>query len=398
MLARAAKLYQTVPTLLVFALPATDKGEPVAGIFNFLTKEFATCSIAALHWLSYFNKGKILEDARGSRLDLSADAVDAQVEALLSLGFLTELGTQEHSKYVNYSENWEWDALAGAFHFSALNNEFMTLDQSTSSQIQKLATVQQPELFWVPSQDGALKLPSLSNSAAQDHLNLLAKRRTNRTSAHHILELQELGDCLFSAFGICGHVQTASGRLPLSLAPSGGARNPYEPYVIVRRCNGLESGIYHYSAYTHELDLVGRLPIDFSAAQLLANQDWAEEMAAVVIMVAVLERTMWKYQDSNAYRVLLIEAGHRAQNFMTTATQLGLTACPTAALAHEQIQSLLNLSNTLLHAPVYAVTLDKSQSNTDEFHPNPIYASTFANQTPELAQRFSESIEQPIPR
>jgi SagB-type dehydrogenase family enzyme len=389
-LGRAVKSYQTVPTLLIFALPATNKGESVAGIFNFLTKDFATCSIEALHWLSFFIESKVLVDARNSRPDLSIDDVDSQVEALLNLGFLTELGTQEHSKYVNYSENWEWDALAAAFHFSVLNNEFMTLDQSSTSQIQKLETVKQPELFWAPSRDTALKLPSLERSAAREHLGLLVKRRTVRTSANYTLELQDLGDCLFSAFGICGFVQTAAGKLPLSVAPSGGARNPYEPYVIVRRCKELEPGIYHYSASTHELDFVRSLPEDFSAAQLLANQDWAEDMAAVVIMVAVLERTMWKYQDSNAYRVLLIEAGHRAQNVMTTATELGLTACPTAALAHEQIQTLLSLSNTLLHVPVYAITLDKSLPNKDEIVSNPMLASDLAKQSSMPKLQFSK--------
>ena len=37
------------------------------------------------------------------------------------------------------------------------------------------------------------------------------------------------------------------------MTPSGGARNPYEAYVFARKVDGLEAGIYHYSALDHDL-------------------------------------------------------------------------------------------------------------------------------------------------
>ena len=67
-------------------------------------------------------------------------------------------------------------------------------------------------------------------------------------------------------------------------------------------------------------------------------------MPCIIFLVAYLERTMWKYSDSNAYRVVLIEAGHIGQNIMLAATQAGLSACPTAALAHSAIKDLLGLT------------------------------------------------------
>ena len=57
---------------------------------------------------------------------------------------------------------------------------------------------------------------------------------------------------------------------------------------------------------------------------MVHNQEWADPMVAMIILVAILERTTWKYHDPNAYRVVLIEAGHIAQNIMLACTERGL--------------------------------------------------------------------------
>ena len=96
-----------------------------------------------------------------------------------------------------------------------------------------------------------------------------------------------------------------------------------------------------------------RLP---KLSELVGGQDWADEMPCVIVLCASLERTMWKYDDPNAYRVVLIEAGHIGQNIMLAATRNGLSACPTAALNHATIRECVSLKR-LTDAPVYALTL-----------------------------------------
>ena len=91
-------------------------------------------------------------------------------------------------------------------------------------------------------------------------------------------------------------------------------------------------------------------------SELVGGQDWADEMPCMILLCASMERTMWKYDDPNAYRVILIEAGHIGQNIMLAATQHGLTACPTAALSHSAIRECISM-NKLTDAPVYALTL-----------------------------------------
>jgi SagB-type dehydrogenase family enzyme len=368
-LADSATLH-TSSSLLAFAVPPDQDGDTNVGLYDYLTKTFATCSINILHWLSFFSAGQTLERAKKQHSSIDQQAIEDQIGTLLELGFLAKEGTARHSQNEDFRKRWAWDALAGAFHFSILNNEFMTIEQSTEFQLKKLDTEPVPELFWSPSGSEKTTLPSLADSPAGELLSVLAKRRTNRTSAKHVLTLQEIGDCLFSAFGITCHVKTPVALLPLSLAPSGGARNPYEPFLIIRRCQDLASGVYHYSGLKHEVTLLRKLPEGFSIAELLGGQDWAEDMAAVIFMVVNFDRSMWKYQDSNAYRVILIEAGHRAQNLMATAATHGLTACPTAALAHAKVHDVLGISDSVLQSPVYALTLDKALPNQDELIAN----------------------------
>ena len=118
----------------------------------------------------------------------------------------------------------------------------------------------------------------------------------------------------------------------------------------------MRPGIYHYCAFDHTL---GRLDTDEmpSPSELMGGQEWADEMPCVIVLCALLERTMWKYEDANAYRVVLIEAGHIGQNLMLAATRRGLSACPSAALNHSRISKAISSGNRFTHSPIYALTL-----------------------------------------
>ena len=87
-------------------------------------------------------------------------------------------------------------------------------------------------------------------------------------------------------------------------------------------------------------------------------------MPIVIFLIAVLERVTWKYSDPNAYRVVLIEAGHIAQNMMLACTNNELTACPTAALNHSEISEVLGLT-AITQTPVYALLVGKPGENHD---------------------------------
>ena len=334
----------------VIAVP--NSGQVV--FYNFLLRKAAFCSTDALYWFTYLNEWTAFDKIVDDHPHLEGQTIREELGKLVEIGLLNRENAKNTEFENQYIENWEWGLAAAIFHFSVQNGQFMNPAEAAKMQADKAKIKPSPELFWCNTQN-SVTLPSRLDSPIEELLELMSCRRTNRTLASPKISLRQLSDCLYSGLGITGKVATPHGYLPLSMTPSGGARNPYEAFILARNVEGLAPGFYHYSAMEHTLALT-KEGIPNSPAEYLAKQEWADEMPAIIFLVAVLERTMWKYPDPNAYRVLLIEAGHIGQNIMLAASAHGLSACPTAALNHDLISCALDLSN-ITHVPVYSLTL-----------------------------------------
>jgi SagB-type dehydrogenase family enzyme len=129
------------------------------------------------------------------------------------------------------------------------------------------------------------------------------------------------------------------GRLPITMTPSGGARNPFELYVYARKVAGLKTGFYHYAALARDLGLVRAGRVD--VPEMLGGQQWPAQASAIVFLVAHFPRTMWKYHLPMAYRIVMMEAGFICQNIALAATYHGLSAVPSGALKESVIESYL---------------------------------------------------------
>jgi len=284
---------------------------------------------------------------------MTAETLDESLNELVEVGALTTRGSNQALREEEFDDAWAWGIPAAMLHFGVQNNNYLSLEEAEEKQVAKLDTSRAPDLYTDNSgyEDVVPLVNNLGNSAM---LSLMAKRRTIREVSSQPVQVNDIADCLFAGLGIIGTTANCTGELPLSMTPSGGARNPFEAYVYVNRVDGLASGAYHYSAIDHSLGSVrphnGLLP----AGDLVGNQDWMNEMACVIFLVGQLERSMWKYDDANAYRVVLIEAGHIAQNIMLAATEHNLTACPSAALAHEKVNDCFRLKG-IATAPIYAL-------------------------------------------
>jgi SagB-type dehydrogenase family enzyme len=365
---------QTSPA--IFAIPVARTGDTPAtvGIYEFFSKSFAYCPIETLYWLSYFMNPRTLAETKRDHLTYSEQSLDTEIAALVDANFLIDAESACGKSCDDYRTRWKWDITTAAFHFTVLNNSFCTPEESIDKQLVKLVNEPQPQFHWSPGTGVKVALPRLKSEVSIEMLRLLASRRTVRHGGGGMIDFGDLSSCLVASFGIVSHVKSTTGYLPLTMTPSGGARNPYEAFVVVKRCESVAPGVYRYCANEHVLELVRPSVPEDSVAHFFQDQQWFDEMAVIVVMVAVLERTMWKYQDPNAYRVLLMEAGHKAQNFMIMATHLGLTSCPTAALAHDELAGFLMLEDKLMQVPIYAFSLNASAPNTDEIVPNPVFA------------------------
>jgi SagB-type dehydrogenase family enzyme len=311
--------------------------------YNFLQKQAFECGAALLEALDAFESWS------------EADRNDPDVSALMEVGALVEDAGKAAALEQEFLNTWNWGIPAAMMHFSVQENEFLSSSQIEEKQIETASHTPSPPLYL--GNEG-LETHTFENPLRGDRalLDLMSRRRSNRDVGNRPVSIRDLSEILFSGMGITGFTQNCVGTLPLKMTPSGGARNPYEAYVVARNVEGLAPGIYHYSALEHSLGKLKAAPLN-ALGSLVGGQEWADQMACVIFLSAFMDRTMWKYDDPNAYRVVLIEAGHIGQNMMLVGTEKGITVCPTAALSHEPLFNLLELPSRVTCAPIYALAL-----------------------------------------
>jgi len=112
--------------------------------------------------------------------------------------------------------------------------------------------------------------------------------------------------------------------------PSGGSVYELELYPVITRCSGLDSGLYHYDAHRHELELVR--PVDHYAVRRMlrvASQGSTTGVLPQVLLVvaARVGRVMWKYEGMG-YAVVLKNTGVLYHALAETSSAMGLAGCP----------------------------------------------------------------------
>lgn len=294
-----------------------------------------------------------LFDGRYPRADVAGALV-----ALLDIGLLLVEGTPDAKLDERVAREWEWGACAGHFHFAVKNAAYAPPEAVREWMQARIASTPLVDLS-ISHGDAGIALPAPPGS--EPVLATMRRRRSSRAFEPDMpLPIAALADCLFSGFGVVGfieHESAGAGRLPLTMTPSGGARNPYEAYVAVRNVSTLAPGVYHYAAVDHTLARVDApgsgLP---GLHELLGGQEWFAHAGVVLLLAASFRRTSWKYPHPGALRVVLIEAGHIAQNVLLCATRHGLAAAPTCAISDGVAERICGL-DPVTQAVVYAVAL-----------------------------------------
>ena len=182
---------------------------------------------------------------------------------------------------------------------------------------------------------------------------LARERRTWRRFSSAPVAVNELASVLGLSVGVQKWVRVGGRNLPLKTSPSGGARHPIEAYVVVRNVRGLAKGLYHYHAGQHAMERLGRAPSAARLASYMPASEYFLGASALVFFTAVLERQLWRYPYSRAYRAALIEAGHVGQTFCLAATALKLAPFSLMGLVDALIERDLGIdgiSETVLYA------------------------------------------------
>jgi len=270
--------------------------------------------------------------------ELGAEAdVGVMLEAFAEHGLVQKESAGEH--------RWPWqDWTPGAafFHFSTRDGHYGRSPIEHDRRLRQKAILDPPPPSTKRVEGPRVGLPLAKVDGALDPA--LLGRRTWRRFGATALTLHSLATLLQRTWGV-QHRGRVPGQGPIVLktAPSGGARHSIEAYVIARRVDGLDAGVYHYDAATHELARLGEPVRREALSHALAGQDYFVNAGALVIMTAVFARAMWRYPFSRAYRTVLAEAGHHGQTFCLLATALELAPFCTMAFRDSELEAIIGV-------------------------------------------------------
>lgn len=202
----------------------------------------------------------------------------------------------------------------------------------------------QPPLVKAPmAQDGNRILPKDFSELPMLHNlpQLIESRRSARIYTQEEMSLTQLSFLLWA----CQGIKSIRGKsyATLRTVPSGGARHPFETYLMVRKVEGLKPGAYHYLPMEHALEFLHEVEdMDAKINESLCEQSWAAKANVVFYWSIVPYRAEWRY-GIYAHRVALMDAGHMAENLYLACSGIGLGCCAIGAFSDELCNRLFSL-------------------------------------------------------
>lgn len=173
-----------------------------------------------------------------------------------------------------------------------------------------------------------------------DTVALFRDRHSSRVYTGESMSLLQLSFLLWATQGI----KDIRGKsyATLRTVASGGARHPFETYLIVSNVEGLAPGRYHYLPMEHAVEFLGAVDNENAIAESLCFQNWALKANVIFYWSMVAYRAEWRY-GIFAHRTALMDAGHVGENLYLAAEAAGLGCCGIAAFHHESCCRLFEL-------------------------------------------------------
>lgn len=193
-----------------------------------------------------------------------------------------------------------------------------------------------------------LPAPSLPDRSLEDVLR--ARRSLSNVAAGFgsgSMRLEQLAAILGWSYGITGEIRGARPQdpvQPLRAAASAGALYPLELYVVAHNVELLPGTLYHYGVRDHNLEVLrgGSCWDEFMGA--MTSQSVCSSAAAVLVITAVLERSVTKYFQ-RGYRMAMNDAGAALQNLYLTTCASGLTGCALGGFYDDALGNFLGIDN-----------------------------------------------------
>jgi SagB-type dehydrogenase family enzyme len=179
-------------------------------------------------------------------------------------------------------------------------------------------------------------LPPIAADFSANLGEVITGRRSAKSFSGREMGYQELAFILERSAGV-----TEPTRL-LRAYPSAGAMYPLEVYVVALAVKGCEHGLYHYSVHEHSLRQIRAGDYRDRLAEVLFADGLVTTASAAVVLSAVFHRGQIKYGE-RSYRMVLIEAGHLAQNVLLSAAAQRTGSVPVGGFLDDELNEMLGL-------------------------------------------------------
>lgn len=207
-----------------------------------------------------------------------------------------------------------------------LKSNFNLLNNIETDQKQKLP--QPPLQKFVEEDAEIIVLPKANKDVItkQNIFDCLMERKSDRIYTEESLSLEELSFLLWSTQGVkkvVGKVNFATFRT----VPSGGARHPFETYLVINRVEGLRKGVYRYLPLDHKLIfLFDKNNMEEEVAEAVSGQKFIASSAVIFVWSCIPYRSEWRY-DISAHKTILQDSGHLCQNLYLACEAIGCGTC-----------------------------------------------------------------------
>lgn len=183
-------------------------------------------------------------------------------------------------------------------------------------------------------------------------IEAIRSRRSRRAYTEQPFTLEELSFLLWATQGISKitphdvsedlYKALSRSRAVLRTVPSGGARHPFETYLLVNRVTGVEPGLYRYLPLENKLCLLSADPELTRKAHEANYEQYVENSAVTFIWTAVPYRTEWRYGILSP-KLIAQDSGHMCQNLYLACEAIGAGTCAVGAYDQEKMDKVLGV-------------------------------------------------------
>ena len=176
-------------------------------------------------------------------------------------------------------------------------------------------------------------------------IEAIRNRRSRRVFTDEPFTLEELSFLLWATQGISKITTrdvSEDARARARTVPSGGARHPFETYLLVNRVTGLEPGLYRYLPLQNKLCLLSTDSKLVSKAHEANYEQYVENSAVTFIWTAIPYRTEWRYSILSP-KIIAQDSGHLCQNLYLACEAIGAGTCAVGAYDQEKMDKVLGV-------------------------------------------------------